>query len=83
MTVDIVVRKEPRYEVISKSYVGPYSGADMMKDEFYALSKWAKKNSLKTGKWFFYELDDPDTPEGSRRWEACIEVKGRPRAKPP
>jgi DNA gyrase inhibitor GyrI len=55
----------------------------MMKDEFYTLSKWAKKNGLKMGKWFFYEFDDPDTPEGSRRWEACIEVKGRSMAKPP
>jgi DNA gyrase inhibitor GyrI len=83
MTVDIVVRKEPSYHVISKSYVGPYSGGEMMKDEVYALSKWAKKSDLETGKWFFYELDDPDTPEGSRRWEACIEVKGRPKTRPP
>ena len=54
-----------------------------MKEDFKALSRWAKDQGLETGKWFFYELDDPDTPEGSRRWEACIEIQGRPKAKLP
>jgi DNA gyrase inhibitor GyrI len=82
LTVDIVVRKEPSYSVISKTCVGPYSGGDMLRPEFRVLSRWARDHGVKTGKWFFYELDDRDTPEGSRRWEACIEVQGRLKAKP-
>jgi DNA gyrase inhibitor GyrI len=83
MTVDIIIKKEPSYRVISKSYVGPYTGGDMLKEEFREVSGWAKRNGMKPGKWFFYELEDPNTPEGSRRWEACIEVRGRPKAKLP
>ena len=83
MTVDIVVRKEPSYNVIAKAHVGSYSGDDMLRDEFDALMKWARKNGAKTGKWFFYELDDLDTPDEIRKWEACIEVKAMPKVKLP
>ena len=83
MTVDIVIRKEPGYTVISRSFVGPYTGTDMLKDQFREVYGWIERNGLKSGKWFFCELDDPDTPEGSRRWEACIEVHGRTKAKLP
>lgn len=83
LTVDIVIKKEPSYTVVSKSFVGPYTGGDMLKDEFREVHNWVRKHGMKPGKWFFYELDDPDLPEGSRRWEACIEVHGRPKAKLP
>ena len=83
MTVDIVIKKEPSYRVISKSFVGAYTGGDMGREEFRQLSSWIKEHGLKAGKWFFYELDDPETPEGSRRWEACIEVHEKPKAKIP
>jgi len=83
LTVDIVVKKEPSYKVVSKTFVGAYVGGDMGKDEFNELSSWVKEQGLETGKWLFYELDELETPEGSRMWEACIEVLGKPKAKPP
>ncbi len=75
--VDIVVRKEKSFNAISKMYVGPYSGENMLRKEFGDLERWARKNQVNTGKYFFMELDGPDTPSSKRRWEALIEVKGK------
>ncbi len=80
--VDIVVKREKSYKVISKMHVGPYSGDNMLRKEFNDLEGWAKKNQVRTGKWFFVELDGPETPSSKRRWEASIEVKGKLKAKP-
>jgi hypothetical protein len=74
--VDIVVRKEKSCNVVSKIYVGPYSGDNMLRKEFGDLERCARKNHLKTGKYIFMELDGPDTPGTRRRWEASLEVKG-------
>lgn len=76
MTVDIVLKHEKSYSVISEIYVGPYSGSNMLRKQFNDLVRWAKKEHVRTGKWFFLELDGPDTPANRRRWEACVEVKG-------
>ena len=74
LVVDIRVKKEPSYTVAYLTHVGPYTGEDMLRPEFEELVKWAKKRKLRTGKWFFYELDGPETPAKKRRWEACLEI---------
>ncbi len=73
--VDIVLKKESGYDVISKQYIGGYTGSNMLRKEFGILVKWARKNKVRTGKWLMFELDGPDTPSDRRRWEACVEVK--------
>jgi DNA gyrase inhibitor GyrI len=77
MFVDIVLKHDRKYNVIAKGKVGPYIGANNLRAEFRALTKWAKKNNVKTGKWLFYELDGPDVASSKRRWEACLEVIGK------
>ena len=77
MVVDIELKREKSYNVISTQYVGAYTGENMLRKEFNLLVKWAKKNHVKLGKWFFTEIDGPDTVEDKRRWEASIEVKGK------
>jgi DNA gyrase inhibitor GyrI len=72
--VDIVVKRERKYDVIAKGKVGPYSGEDNLRPEFRDLVQWAKRNKIKTGKWILLELDGPDVPSSKRRWEACLEV---------
>jgi DNA gyrase inhibitor GyrI len=74
MTIDIVVKREKKYNVVSKIHIGPYTGENMLRKEFGDLVKWAKKRNVKTGKWLFLELDGPEVPGNRRRWEACIEV---------
>lgn len=80
--VDIVVKREKGYNVISKMHIGPYSGDNMLRKEFNELVRWAKRNHVKTGKWFFVELDGPETSSSKRRWEASIELKGRVSERP-
>lgn len=79
MVVDLGTKKEPNSTVASLTYVGPHTGDDMMRREFEELMKWAKKRRLRTGRWFFYEIDGPETPEKKRRWEAQIEVNRKVR----
>jgi effector-binding domain-containing protein len=57
-------------------HVGPYTGDNMLRKEFTKLVSWVKKNKVEIGKWFFYELDGPETPSDRRRWETCLEIKG-------
>lgn len=78
MVVGIRTKKEPSYTVVSLTY-GPYKGEDMLRSEFEELAKWAKKRRLRTGKWFFFEVDGPDTPDKKRRWEACLEINRKVR----
>jgi DNA gyrase inhibitor GyrI len=75
LVVGIRVKKEPSYTVASLGHTGPYKGQDMLRKEFNEIMNWAKKRKLRTGKWFFYELDGSDTPDKQRRWEACIEIR--------
>ena len=79
MVVDIKVKREPTHTVAYMTHVGPYTGEDMLRPEFEELVKWAKNRKLRTGKWFFYELDGPEVPEKKRRWEACLEIKRKVR----
>jgi DNA gyrase inhibitor GyrI len=80
MVVDIELKSTPSYNVASIMRIGPYSGSNMMRAEFNQLVRWAKKKNIQTGKWLFYELDGPDKPDNKRRWEACLEIKGKARS---
>jgi DNA gyrase inhibitor GyrI len=82
MVVDIVVKRDRSYPVIVKGKVGPYVGDNNLRPQFRELVRWAKKNRVETGKWLMVELDGPETPSEKRRWEACLEVKGKLKVKP-
>jgi DNA gyrase inhibitor GyrI len=80
LVVDIAVKQEPAYRVVSKTYVGGYTGNEMLRPEFEYLSKWSGQKGIKTGKWFRIELDKYEVGSPSnlqRRWWACIETKGK------
>jgi len=77
MLVDFKIKKFSGCRVASITYVGPYrEGGDMMREEFNQIVKWARKNRVRTGRWFFAMLDESEVPDKKRRWEAAIEVKG-------
>ena len=77
MLVDFKIKKFSGCRVASITYVGPYrEGGDMMREEFNQIVKWARKKGVRTGRWFFTELNGPKVPAKKRRWEAAIEVKG-------
>ncbi|TLY00903.1 MAG: GyrI-like domain-containing protein [Thaumarchaeota archaeon] len=77
MLVDFKIKKFSGCRVASVTYVGPYrEGGDMMREEFNQIVKWARKNRVRTGRWFFAMLDESEIPDKKRRWEAAIEVKG-------
>lgn len=80
MAVDFAIRKFRGCAVASLTYVGSYKGDNMMRDEFNRLVSWAKEKKLRTGRWFFIEHDGPDVPDKKRRWEACVELKGKARS---
>lgn len=80
MTVDFTIKKFAGCTVAYVTYVGPHKGDDMMREEFEKLAAWAKEKKLRTGKWFFIELDGPEVPSKKRRYEACIELKGKARS---
>ncbi len=76
MVVDFVVKRTPAYIVASIKRIGPWRN-DMWRKELSQLEKWAKKKKLRTGKYLLYELDGVGN---RRRWETCIEIKGRARS---
>ena len=77
MLVDFKIKKFSGCRVASITYVGPYrEGGDMMREEFNQIVKWARKKGVRTGCWFFADLDGPEVPDKKRRWEAAVEVKG-------
>ena len=77
MYVDFKIKKFSGCRAASVTYVGPYrDGGDMMRYEFNQIVKWARKKGVRTGRWFFADLDGPVVPDKKRRWEAAIEVKG-------
>jgi DNA gyrase inhibitor GyrI len=80
LVVDFAIKKFSGCTVATVTYVGPYKGDNMMHDEFNKLVAWAKEKKLRTGKWFFIELDGPEVPSKKRRYEACIELRGRARS---
>ena len=79
MIVDIKVKQVPGYTVASLIHYGPH-GADMFRNEFSQLVKWANKNKLTTGKWIMRWLDEPSKKPASKiRSDACLEIKGKAR----
>lgn len=71
MVVDIVVKKTPSYRVICLERVGS-EGSDPLRREFSVLTKWAKSQKLKTGKWIFY-FNETGNPS-KYRLQACLEI---------
>jgi hypothetical protein len=85
LVVDIILKQEPAYHVVSKTYIGGYTGDDMLRPEFEYLSKWLGQKRVKSGKWFRIELDKYEVGSPSnlqRRWWACIETRTKPVIKP-
>lgn len=70
MVVDFAWRDAPSYRVASVVRIGPWK-EDNLRPEFSELVRWAKRQHVWTGKWIFFERD-------SHRWEACLEISGRP-----
>jgi len=81
MVVDFEVTRTPSYTVAAILKIGPYR-EDNLRSEFGELVAWAKQHRLRTGKWIMYEHDGPNSrrPGNQRRWEACLEIRGK--AKP-
>jgi effector-binding domain-containing protein len=71
MVVDIVVKKAPSYRVISLERVGS-EGTDPLRREFSELTKWAKSQKIKTGKWIFHFNETGRRDQ--YRLEACLEI---------
>jgi effector-binding domain-containing protein len=72
MTVDFALTKSPSYRVASIVRVGPWK-EDNLRSEFEELERWAKRQGVRTGSYIFME-------RGTRRWEACLEYRGRAEA---
>jgi effector-binding domain-containing protein len=81
LTVDFAIKRFYGCTVAAIKYVGGWKGDDMLRGEFKVIQTWAKDKGIKTGRWFFAELDGPEVPDSKRRWEASIEVKGKARSK--
>ncbi len=76
MTVDFSMRKTPEYRIATRTLAGRWPGDKALGAEFQAIVAWAKKHGVKTGKWFFREFGEDETPEAEWKWEMGIEVKG-------
>lgn len=72
MTVDFALRKAPEYRVASIRWSGPWSES-RIRSRFGEIVRWAAERRLRTGRWIFRE-------PGERRWEVCVEVRGRARS---
>ena len=62
MVVDFALGKAPRYRVGSITRVGPWK-EDNLRTEFGELTRWARRQGLRTGRRNFVE-------RGRHRWEA-------------
>jgi effector-binding domain-containing protein len=69
MTVDFRLKRTPAFQVGSLVRKGPWK-KDQLRAEFAQLTRWAKAQKLRTGRWIFYE-------HSFTHWEACLEVRGR------
>jgi effector-binding domain-containing protein len=71
MSVDFSLKKVPSYRVASIVRIGTWK-EDNLRTEFKELTRWAQRNGIRTGRWFFL-----DTRPNHRRWEACLEIRGK------
>jgi len=76
MTVDFVMRKAPEYRVATRTLTGAWPGDKSLRAEFEKAQAWAREKGLRTGKWFFREFGDDETPEAKWRWEMGVEIRG-------
>ena len=76
MTVDFGIRKAPEYRVATRTLTGAWPGDKALHAEFEKVQGWAKEKGLRTGKWFFREFGDDETPDEKWRWEMGVEVRG-------
>jgi len=76
MTVDFVIRKAPEYKVATRTLTGAWPGDKAVRAEFDKVHAWAKEKGVRTGKWFFREFGDDETPGAEMRFEIGVEVRG-------
>ena len=76
MTVDFEIRKAPEYRVATRTLTGAWPGDKALRSEFEKVHAWAKEKGLRTGKWFFREFGDDETPDAKWRWEVGVEIHG-------
>jgi len=75
MTVDFEIRKAPEYKVATRTLTGAWPGDKALRSEFEKVQAWAKEKGLRTGKWFFREFGDDETPDAKWRWEVGVELR--------
>ncbi|MGC2033945.1 MAG: GyrI-like domain-containing protein [Thermoplasmata archaeon] len=71
MVVDFAFKRSPAFRVVSVRWNGPWKESKI-RSELEQLARWAAQKHYRTGRWFFFE-------PGSKRFEVCIEVKGKAR----
>lgn len=72
MTVDFVLKRNPRLRVATIRWTGPYRESEIRK-RFGELERWVRGHGLRPGRWIFRE-------PGERRWDVGIEVRGAARS---
>lgn len=75
MTVDFAWGKAPAMRVGSIAWTGPWS-EKRIRAQFERVERWARDHRVRTGRWIFRE-------PGERKWEVCIELRGRAPASGP
>ncbi len=71
MVVDFVLKRVRGYRVGSITRIGAWK-EDNLRSEFRELTRWARRQGVRTGDWIFLGRDH-------HRWEACLEIKGAAR----
>ena len=71
MAVDFEFGKAPSYRVAYVRWKGPWNDRKI-RSRFESVDRWIRNHRMKAGKWIFLEPAD-------RRWEAAIEVRGKPK----
>ncbi len=72
MTVDFALSRAPSIRVASIVRIGPWK-EENLRTEFRELTRWAKRQKVRTGRWIFFE-------RSHHHWEACLEIVRAARA---
>jgi len=75
MTVDFSWGRAPAMRVAAIAWSGPWNERKI-RSQFERVERWARANGVRTGRWIFRE-------PGERRWEVCLELRGRVRGSGP
>ena len=81
MAVDFAIKRFYGCKVAAIKYKGGWKGEGPLREAFNEIKTWAKEKGVKTGRWFFMEFGELDTPNSERGWEAAIEIKSKARSK--